>query len=198
MSMRPSTSSRSVLIALTAPLLELFLAGSCPLPDGVGVLNLVWPRPSQQSSWLHLLAQATLVVECRASVRAFFRGLGFKAEWPRPTTHHSGSYQVEAPTLLLALDSGDAEAQLAAVAPKLNADRYNAILRLDAELQLQDPMIWLERKFRSHGSWIWLNPLTPASDPKAHALVAWAQQNGVNLRLLSDPPEPVWWRDLTK
>ena len=107
-------------------------------------------------------------------------------------------HQLEAPILLLALESGVAEAQLAAAAPTLNPDRYNAFLRLDAELQLQDPLIWLEEKFRSHSSWLWLNPLSPASDPKGHALVAWAQQHGVALQLLSDPPDSLWWSKLIK
>jgi hypothetical protein len=193
-----SVSAHTVLIALTAPLLELFFAGASTLPNGVGVLNLVWPRPSQQSAWLHLLAQASLVVECRAAVRAFFQGLGFKAEWPRAKKHHLVFYQLEAPTLLLALESGVAETQLATAAFSLNPDCYDAILRLDAELQLLDPLIWLEEKFRSHGSWLWLNPLTPASDLKGHAIVAWAEQRGVNLRLLSNPPEGFWWRRFIK
>ena len=115
--MGSSDSARPVLIALTAPLLELFFAGSFTLPDGVGFLNLVWPRPSQQSSWLHLLAQASLVVESRATVRAFFQGLGFKAEWPRAKKQNLNFHQLEAPILLLALESGVAEAQLAAAAP---------------------------------------------------------------------------------
>ena len=100
--------------------------------------------------------------------------------------------------MLLALHSGLAEAQLSAAASSLNADRYNAFLRIDAELQLQDPVVWLEKQLCSHGSWFWLNPLSPASDVKGHALVAWAQQNGVTLRLISDPPDPLWWSELTK
>jgi hypothetical protein len=198
LSMRTSEGARRVLVALTAPLLELFLVDPAALPAGLGVLNLVWPRPSQQSPWLHLLAQTSLVVECRAEVRAYLQGLGFKAEWPRPTRNHSGSDQLDAPTLLLALTSGPAEAQLAAAAPSLNADRYDAILRLDAELQLRDPVVWLEEQLSSHGSWLWLNPLSPAGDPKGHALVAWANQRGVTLRLLADPPEPAWWSGLSQ
>ena len=65
-----------VLIALTAPLLELFFKGDCIIPYGVIILNLVWPKPTQQSAWLHLLARAKLVLECRAEVRAFLQGIG--------------------------------------------------------------------------------------------------------------------------
>ena len=197
-SMANSDSSQHVLVSLTPPLFEMFLAEFPALPDGVALLNLMWPRPSQQSSWLHLLSQASLILECRPAVRAYLQGFGFKAEWPRFKTHQRGFNHPGAPILLLALDSGIAEAQLAAVAPTLNADRYNAILRLDAELQLRDPVTWLDELFRSHGSWLWLNSLHPAGDSKGHALVAWAEQRGVNFRFLSDPPESLWWSELTQ
>ena len=131
----------SVLISLTPSLYELFLAGSFTLPDGVAILNLMWPSPSQQSSWLHFLAQASFVLECRAAIRSFFLGLGFKSMWPRPIKSQSALQQSDAPTLLLALESSPAEAQLAAAAPVLNADRYDAYFRLDAELQSNDPLI---------------------------------------------------------
>ena len=78
----PSATSHGLLIALTEPLLELFIDGSLLLPDGVGILNMVWPRPSQQSAWLHLLAHIHWWWSA-AHQLTFFRGLGFKAEWPR-------------------------------------------------------------------------------------------------------------------
>ncbi len=197
-SMQSSKSMQGVLIALTNPLLELFLAESIKLPEGAGILNLVWPRPSQQSQWLHLLAQASLVVECRAEIRSYLQGLGLKAEWPRRTLRQSNKPQLGKPTLLLAMTSGPAEAQLAAAAERLNADRYNAILRLDAELQLRDPVAWLKEQLHKHKSWVWLNPVHASSDPKSHALIAWAHEHDVNLILLPSPPETLWLKELEK
>ena len=189
---------QGVLIALTTPLLELFLTESIKLPEGAGILNLVWPRPSQQSQWLHLLAQASLVVECRAEIRSYLQGLGLKAEWPRRTLRQSNTPQLGKPTLLLAMTSGTAEAQLAAAAERLNADQYNAILRLDAELQLRDPVAWLKEQLHKHKSWVWLNPVHASSDPKSHALIAWAHEHDVNLILLPSPPGTLWLKELEK
>ena len=96
-------------------------------------------------------------MECRAAIRSFFLGLGFKSMWPRPIKSQSALQQSDAPTLLLALESSPAEAQLAAAAPVLNADRYDAYFRLDAELQSNDPLIWFNQKCRGYSSWLLLN-----------------------------------------
>ena len=192
----PAVKKQRVLIALTAPLLELFFKGDCIIPYGVIILNLVWPKPTQQSAWLHLLARAKLVLECRAEVRAFLQGIGLKAVWSRPNKQDSGPRQINGSTLLLALDSGLAEAQLAAAAPSLNAERYDAVLRIDAELQLQNPLNWLEEKLQSHTYWVWLNELPLSNKIKAHAVVAWAKHHGVNIKVLTSATEERWWRNI--
>ena len=197
MTSEKSIINKAIIVALTQPLLELFLSEKLNVPENLAFLNLVWPRPTQQSAWLHLLAQGTMVVECRKTVRAFLQGLGFESLWPSNVINYQESPNQDAPTLLLALESGEAEAQLASAAQELNADRYNAILRLDAELQQQDPLKWLEKQFNSHGRWLWLNPLSPASNPKGHAVVAWAIQRGANLKFLSDEPATKWWDEFT-
>ena len=197
MTSEKSIKNKAIIVALTQPLLELFLSEKLNVPENLAFLNLVWPRPTQQSAWLHLLAQGTMVVECRKTVRAFLQGLGFESLWPSNVINYQESPNQDAPTLLLALESGEAEAQLASAAQELNADRYNAILRLDAELQQQDPLKWLEKQFNSHGRWLWLNPLSPASNPKGHAVVAWAIQRGANLKFLSDEPATKWWDEFT-
>ena len=193
-----SESTDPVMVALTEPLLELFFSGTLPFPNNVGILNMVWPRPSQQSPWLHLLARATLIVECRSAVRAYFRSLGFKAEWTRGKNNNRSSSIKTGPTLILANESSIAERQLAIAAATLDADRYNAVLRLDAVLQLRNPFAWLEEQLRNHSSWIWLNPLAPAGDPKAYAVVSWAEQNDVEIQVLSNPDQALWWSDLQK
>ena len=195
---RTTESSQKILIALTSPLIEFIRSEEIALPEGVGFLNLVWPKPSQQSEWLHLLAIASVVIECRAEVRAYLQAVGIKAEWPRVKANNYESYRKNKPKLLIALESGLAEEQLAMAATKLNANRYNAFLRLDAELQINDPLSWLTEKRKSHGSWLWLNRLTPISDPKAHAIVAWAMHHDVNLHLLPDPPTTHWWAELAE
>ena len=198
MKSRSTESTQNVLIALTSPLLEFIRAREINLPKDIGILNLTWPRPSQQSGWMHLMSTASVVVECRAEIRAYLQAVGIKAEWPRPKNNDNASYRVDGPTLLLALEGGVAEEQLAMAATKLDANRYNAFLRLDAELQINDPLSWLMEKFQSHGSWLWMNRLTPISDPKGHAIIAWAMHHGVNLHLLSNPPTTNWWDELTK
>ena len=191
-----SESKQRVLVALTEPLLELFLTGSASLPVEVGFLNLVWPRPSQQSAWLHLLAKASVVVECRSAIRAYLKGLDLKAEWPRPRRKTKGHHRMGKPSLLLALEGGVAEDQLAAAAHTLNAERYDAILRLDAVLQLENPMNWLERNLDSHEPWLWLNAVSVTSNPKGHAVVAWAKHRGATLHILTDPPKGLWWEEI--
>ena len=198
MKSRSTESTQNVLIALTSPLLEFIRAREINLPKDIGILNLTWPRPSQQSGWMHIMSTASVVVECRAEIRAYLQAVGIKAEWPEPKNNDNASYRVDGPTLLLALEGGVAEEQLAMAATKLDANRYNAFLRLDAELQINDPLSWLMEKFQSHGSWLWMNRLTPISDPKGHAIIAWAMHHGVNLHLLSNPPTTNWWDELTK
>ena len=186
-----------ILIALTEPLNELFIANNFKLPHNIGILNLLWPRPSQQSSWLHMLASARIIVECRAEVRAFFQGIGLKAEWPKIKKPHKRLHRTNSHILLLAIENSAAEDQLAAAAPTLNADRYDAILRLDAHLQLVNPLIWLNEHYHSHDNWIWLNPLHLLMI-QGYALVSWARKNGVNIQILCEEPEKQWWRMLTK
>ena len=70
------------------------------------------------------------------------------------------------PKLILANEISTAEKQLAIVATTLDANKYNAVLRLDAVLQLRNPFAWLEELITQHSSWIWLNPLSPAGDLK--------------------------------
>ena len=190
-------NNASLLIALTPSLFELFLAFPIDLPDGVGFLNLMWPNPSQQSSWLHLLAKATLLVECRPAVRSFFLGLGFQSQWPRPMVKDLELPPPDSPTLLLATFPGLAEAQLSAVAPSLDAFSYNAYFRLDAELQLHEPLAWLSEK-RSYRSWLWLNSLPSTNDLKGHSVFAWAHHHGVTINFLPDPPSQGWWSTFTK
>ena len=100
------------------------------------------------------------------------------------------------PSLLLALEGGVAEDQLAAAAHTLNAERYDAILRLDAVLQLENPMNWLERNLDSHEPWLWLNAVSVTSNPKGHAVVAWAKHRGATLHILTDPPKGLWWEEI--
>ena len=187
-----SESSDQVMIALTEPLLELFFSGDLPFPNNIGILNMVWPRPSQQSPWLHLLARATLIIECRSAVRAYFQSLGFKAEWAKGKKKNRVLCKKNGPKLILANEISTAEKQLAIVATTLDANKYNAVLRLDAVLQLRNPFAWLEEQLREHSSWIWLNPLSPAGDPKAYAVITWAKQNEIEVQVLSDPAEEIW------
>ena len=198
MKSKSTGSKQKVLIALTSPLLELIHAREIKLPREIGILNLTWPKPSQQSRWLHLISTASVVIECRAEIRAYLQAVGIKAEWPRPINIGNPPYRIDEPTLLIALEGDVAEEQLAMAATRLNANRYNAFLRLDAELQVNDPLSWLMAKSQSHGSWLWLNQLTPISDPKGHAIITWAMHHGVNLHLMSDPPTTNWWAELTK
>ena len=74
----------------------------------------------------------------------------------------------------------------------------NITLVPDAELQLQNPLAWLEDQLHKHSSWIWLNPPTLAGNPKAHAVIAWAKQQGVKVQILSNPHKDEWWSDLKK
>ena len=106
----------------------------------------MWPKPSQQSRWLRLMAQASVVVECRAGES--LQGIGIKSEWPRPKRQNFISHQIDGPTLLLAMKHSIAEAELAAVGSRLDANRYSAVLRLDAELQLQNPGLWLWNNYK--------------------------------------------------
>ena len=191
-------SSRQILVGLTAPLLEFFFSNPKKLPSGIGILNLVWPTPSKQSQWLHLLVQASLVVECRAPVRAYLQGLGLNAKWPRTKENRRKPRNKGGPFLLLSINTSEAEAKLASIAPLLDAERYNAILRLDAELQIRNPINWLNEQKRKHDSWIWLNPRNFDSDPKSSAIIAWAEQRGVTLHLLSDLKDKHLWKLIQK
>ena len=56
MKSRSTESTQNVLIALTSPLLEFIHARKINLPKDIGILNLTWPRPSQQSGWMHLMS----------------------------------------------------------------------------------------------------------------------------------------------
>lgn len=200
------TAPQPPLLALTQPLLELILADQQPLPKGAALLNLVWPRPAQQSPWLHQLAQAGLILECRPAVRAYLQGLGLPAVWPDPASQQLSAPFDAAPasasspesTLLLALASSAAEAQLAAAAAQLNPDRYEAVLRLDAQLQTlaapQQAWSWLEAQRHRHRHLLWLDSPLPAADPKGHAVWAWAQQRGVDLKIVDAEAalQPQW------
>jgi hypothetical protein len=181
------------LVSLTQPLLELLLAEPQRLPDGTTVLNLVWPRPDQQSPWLHRLAQARLILECRPAVRAYLQGLGLPAVWPevppsQAAVDKSPAIPTSGTSLLLSLAGGAAEAQLSAAAARLNPDRYEAMLRLDAQCQIlgspEQVLPWLDVQSQRHGPLFWLDPPAPGGDPKAHAVLAWARQRGIPLQLV--------------
>ena len=183
------------LVSLTQPLLELLLVDPQPLPEGTTILNLVWPRPDQQSPWLHRLAQARLILESRPAVRAYLQGLGFPAVWPdvspsQAAVDESPAIPTSGTSLLLGLARGAAEAQLAAAAPRLNPDRYKAMLRFDAQCQIfgspEQVLPWLDVQSQRHGRLLWLDPPSPGGDPKAHAVLAWARQRGMPLQLVDD------------
>ena len=184
------------LVALTQPLLELLLADPQPLPPGTAILNLVWPRPAQQSPWLHHMAQARLIVECRPAVRAYLQGLGLPAVWP-DATHRQGAAMdpraipASGSSLLLALAGGAAEAKLAAAVERLNPDSYEAVLRFDAHCQTlgapERALHWLDAQRQRHRCLLWLDPPAPGGDPKAHAVLAWARQRGMPLQLVDGP-----------
>ena len=181
------------LVALTQPLLEVLLAAQQLLPEGSSILNLVWPRTAQQSAWLHHLVQACLIVECRPAVRAFLQGLGLPAAWPDATHRQAAAMKpaaipADGSSLLLAVAGGVAEAQLSAAAARLNPDRYEAVLRLDAQFQSlgapEQALHWLNAQGQRHHRLLWLGPPLPGGDPKAHAVLAWARQRGMRLKLV--------------
>ena len=176
-----------VLLSLTPALLAHLLARQTALPAGVAVLNLVWPAPGEQTAWLQLLAGATLVIDCRATVRAYLQGIGLRALWcPAPPDAARGDGHQR--QLLLAFGDGPAEAQLTPQAGELDPHRYSTVLRLDAQLQSMgdDPQAvsaYLERMRRNHGRWLWLEEPPGPEDIRGQAVLAWAQQRQVPLSL---------------
>lgn len=177
----------AVLLSLTPPLLAHLLARGMALPTGVAVLNLVWPSPGEQTAWLQLIAGATSVIECRPPVRAYLQGLGLNALWcpARPGKPPESSTQR---CLLLACHEGPAETLLSQRAHELDPRRYSAILRLDAQLQNLEPnpkavVDWLEGMRRSHDHWLWLDEPPGPEDVRAQAVLIWARQQGVPIKL---------------
>ena len=159
-----------------------------PLEEGrwPGAISL--PNHSRDDfAWLHHLVQACLIVECRPAVRAFLQGLGLPAAWPDATHRQAAAMKpaaipADGSSLLLAVAGGVAEAQLSAAAARLNPDRYEAVLRLDAQFQSlgapEQALHWLNAQGQRHHRLLWLGPPLPGGDPKAHAVLAWARQRG--------------------
>jgi hypothetical protein len=184
-----------ILLAITPAVLAQLLDQNSRLPAGTAVLNLAWPEPGQQSAWLHLLAGAERILECRPAVRAYLQGLGLRALWcdpPAPMLLESTAER----QLLLGLTSSGAEAQLARQAERLDPGRYSACLRLDAQmLSLGDaaeaPGLWLTQMQRRHGRWLWLSGMPEPDDVRAWALFAWARQRRLPLHLVGEA-DPGW------
>jgi hypothetical protein len=192
--LRSRADGLPVLLALTEPVLELLLASEERLPAGVALLNLVWPRVELQSFWLHLLAKAELILECRPAVRAYLQGLGLPARWSElPSAakrRGQRGWPERRPALLLATAASPAEACLAESVNRLDPSRYSAYLRLDAQMQClggSSPALlhWLDQRRRDHARWVWLNPPAIAGDPKAYAVLAWARRHGPALQVLT-------------
>jgi hypothetical protein len=190
-----------VLLAVTPAVLILLLQRGSPLPAGVAILNLVWPQRELQSAWLHILAGASLVLEHRPALRAYLQGAGLRGLWcapPAPAAAATGEDQ--RPALLLAMGEGWAEAQLSERAPNLDAHRYSAYLRLDAQLlslgnSPAAPAQWLDQQRRGHGRWLWLNGAPDPGDARSWAVQAWAHKQGVSVTVVKDDNGSSHWLD---
>ena len=198
-----SADAAPVLLALTPALLARLLAEQRRLPPGVAVLNLTWPAAAEQSAWLHLLAGAATVLECRPAVRAYLLALGLRAQWCTPSAAAPPDTTDRQPQLLLAFAGGPAEALLARRAEQLDPERYSAYLRLDAQFlslgsTAEAPVRWLNGMKQRHGRWVWLTGPPAPDDLQAWAVLAWAQHHSVPLTLLkeSDLAAQTWLTNL--
>ena len=151
-----------LLLALDEALVETLLERRLSLPAGAAVLNLAWPRPRRQSAWLGLLAQASLVLECRPAVRAYLRGVGLRALWPAPS--------------VLARPGARSEG----IAPSLQEDRSGGdgppgvMGRLHSlGSSSEAPAAWLESLAHAHVGWNAPEGPLPPEDVRGHALLAW-------------------------
>lgn len=190
-----------ILLTITPTILLHLMQRNGPLPKGVAVLNLVWPQPELQSAWLQILAGATLVLEHRPAIRVYLQSAGLRAHWRTPPAlgpKQTGGEQ--RPTLLLAMSEGWAEAQLAQRAAELDANRYDAYLRVDAQAaSLGDSptatSTWFEQLRLSHGRWVWLNGPPGPADERSWAVLSWAQQNGVHMDVVDGQNRDDHWLD---
>jgi hypothetical protein len=191
------------LLALTLPVLAQLLERSTPLPPNVALLNLVWPDPNIQAAWLHLLAEAALVIECRPAVRAYLQAVGLRALWCTPPAAPAPASESQKPHLLLAMDTGPAEALLASQAHRLDANRYSAYFRLDAQLvslgdEPEAASCWLDEQHRSHGCWRWLSGTPQPDEIRSHALLAWARQHCITVTMVEKDCNDSWLEPLLK
>jgi hypothetical protein len=191
------------LIALTPTLLAAVLSEQAPLPRGAVVLNLCWPEPDLQSAWLHLLARATAVLECRPAVRAYLKSLGLSVSWPSPSVRQTLPQTASGLRyLLLSLTESAAEATLARHAEKLDPYRYSAFLRLDAQMlslesEAKSPIAWLEAVREKHDRWVWLTGTPTPEDIRTWSIQAWAEQRGVAMQML-EQNDATWVTALCK
>lgn len=194
------------LIALTEPLFELLHAEPQVSLVDVAVLNLMWPRPSQRSAWLHQIIQCKTIIEFRSPVRAYLRGLGMDASWQRShVSRNPQPQQSEMSTrnLLLSLSSGSSERQLSQYVELLNPSSYAAYLRLDQLFQafgedFYGPSSWLVRHAEVFSRWYLLEHSGKYSDTKQHALLSWIQYHNIDACLIDSGASPNWMHDLCR
>lgn len=185
-----------LLLALSEPVLDQLLERGASLPAGTALLNLAWPRPHHQAGWLRLLAGASLILDCRPTLRAYLRGFGLQAVWPAVPVQDSSSGRPPGNSRLLMLAAGSSEArQLRTGAlARLRDSGYGEPILLDSRLQaLADAPAaaaeWLERLAGSQACWMWLDAPPAPDDARALALLAWCEWARIPIVTAGSPEE---------
>ena len=181
------------LIALTEPVFENIIANKFKLPKKFSLINLMWPRSSQQSAWLHLLASAEIIIECRPAIRAYLCGFGLNAIWKALRNSKKLGFDLSNKVLLLATSNSLAEMHFSTEAAKdsLDANKYDAYFRLDTHMESfmggdRDAAEWLARIFVLYKEVIWLSFDGYSTNSRVMLVQALAEKYNIKFTLLSE------------
>jgi len=190
-----NTSNRdnNNLIALTEPIFENIIANKLKLPENFSLINLMWPPSSKQSAWLHLLASAEIIIECRPAIRAYLCGFGLNAVWGGSCNTKKQRLDLSKKVLLLATTNSLAEVYFSseAATDSLNANKYDAYFRLDSHMESfiggdRDAAEWLSKIIVSYREVIWLSFDGYSNNSRAILVQSLAKKYNIKFTLLSE------------
>ena len=184
---------KNILIALTEPIFENIIANKFSLPKKFSLINLMWPRSSQQSAWLHLLASAEIIIESRPAIRAYLCGFGLNAIWVALGSPKKQRVDLSKKVLLLASSSSLAEIHFSLEAAKdsLDANKYDAYFRLDTYMESfmggdREAGEWLAKILVLYKEVVWLSFEGYSINPRLITVQALAKKYNIKFTLLSE------------